>query len=90
MKDPTLLSYCERIEREFFRLKGRSGTLSPSDFARASSWYQEGIPLPAALEGILDAFRVQSEGRERGVEEVNGLSFCEGFVERAVARRRGR
>jgi hypothetical protein len=90
VKDAALLSYCERVEREFFRLKGRQGTLSPSDFARASSWHRDGVPVEAALEGITDAFQAQSGGRERGVEEVNGLSFCERFVEKAVARRRGR
>jgi hypothetical protein len=90
MKDPALVAYCEKIEREFFRLKGRSGTLSPSDFARASSWYRDGVPILAAVEGILDAFRARSESRDRGVEEVNSLSFCEGFVEKAVARRKGR
>jgi hypothetical protein len=90
MKDPALLSYCERIESEFFRLKGRSGTLTPSDFGRAKAWYQDGVPLVAALEGILEAFRAQAEGRERGVEEVNSLSFCQRFVETALARRRGR
>jgi hypothetical protein len=90
MKDPTLLSYCERVEAEFFRLKGRRGTLSPSDFARVSAWHRDGVPVESAVEGILEAFQAQSGGRERGVEEVNSLSFCESFVEKAVARRRGR
>lgn len=88
MKDAALLSFCERVEREFFRLKGRPGTLSPSDFARASSWYRDGVPIEAALEGIRDSFQVQSGGRERDVEEVNSLSFCESFILKAVARRR--
>lgn len=82
MKDPALLAYCERVEHEFFRLKGRAGTLSPADFVRASEWYRSGIPLEAALSGIGQAFRSHGSGRDREVEEVNSLAYCESFVER--------
>lgn len=88
MKDPALLAYCERIEREFFHLKGRTGMLSPQDFARAGNWYREGILLRVALEGVRNAFHAQAGGRDRASEEVNSLAFCESFVEAAV--RRGR
>jgi hypothetical protein len=81
MRDPALLAYCERIEHEFFRLKGRTGTLSPADFARASAWYRSGIPLAAALSGIAEAFRSHAAGRDREAEEVNSLAYCESFVE---------
>jgi hypothetical protein len=80
LKDPALLAYCERVEHEFFRLKGRAGTLSPADFARASEWYRSGIPLETALSGIAEAFRSHGSGRDRDAEEVNGLAYCEGFV----------
>lgn len=86
MKDPALLDYCERIEHEFFRLKGRAGTLSPADFARASEWFRSGIPLEAALSGIAEAFRSQAAGRYREVEEVGSLAYCESFVARAGSR----
>lgn len=89
MKDPELLKYCERIEHEFFRIKGRPGTLSPSDFARASEWYRSGVPLQEALRAVGEAFRAQAAGREREAEEVNGLAWCESFLSRARRPRRG-
>ena len=49
MKDEALLAYCERVEREFFRFKGRTGTLSPADWARVEAWYRSEVPLEAAL-----------------------------------------
>jgi hypothetical protein len=86
LKDPALLAYCERIEREFFRSKGRPGTLSPADFARAEAWYRSGVPLEAALKAIQRAFESHARGRDRGVEEVNSLAYCESFF--GEARRR--
>lgn len=82
MKDPALLAYCERIEHEFFRFKGRPGTLSPADFARAETWYREEIPLEAAFAAIEQAFQSHARGRDREAEEVNGLAYCEGFLGR--------
>jgi hypothetical protein len=79
LKDPALLGYCERVEHEFFRLKGRPGTLSPADFARAEAWYRSGIPLEAALAAIEQAFQSHARGRDRDAEEVNSLAFCESF-----------
>lgn len=79
MKDDPLLLYCESVEHEFFRLKGRAGTLSPADFARAQDWYRAGVPLEAALAAIGRAFESHASGRHRGVEEVNSLAFCESF-----------
>ncbi|HEY7817111.1 MAG TPA: hypothetical protein VIG29_02755, partial [Vicinamibacteria bacterium] len=76
MKDPALLEYCERIEREFFRWKGRPGTLSPADFARAQDWYRAHLPIEAALAAIERAFESQAGGRDRDSEEVNSLAFC--------------
>lgn len=86
--DPDFVTYCERIEHEFFRLKGRPGTLSTSDFARTRQWFDQGIGLEAVLEGLHGAFHAQSGGRDGETEEVNSLAFCEPFVERALARRR--
>ncbi len=88
MKDPAFEDYCERIEREFFRFKGRPGTLSPADFNRALEWFRAGIPLDVVLEAIPDTFQAQKAGRDGGVEEVNSLGYCESFVERALARRK--
>ena len=87
MNDPAFEDYCEQIEREFFRFKGRPGTLSPADFNRTLEWFRAGIPLNVVLEAIPDAFQTQSAGREGGVQEVNTLRYCEPFVERALARR---
>lgn len=87
MRDPELVAYCDHVEREFFRFKGRPGTLSPSDFAKVREWFEAGLGLNAVLEGIADAFGERSGGRDLGIEEVNSLAFCEPFVERAVRRR---
>jgi hypothetical protein len=80
MKDRALLEYCEQIEREFFRFKGRPGTLSPADFARAQEWYRERIPIDAALAAIERAFESHAGGRDRDAEEVNSLAYCESFL----------
>lgn len=88
--DPDFASYCERIEQEFFRLKGRRGTLSPADFARTRRWFDEGVGLDAVLEGLAGAFHTQSGGRDGGTEEVNSLAYCEPFVAQALSRRRSR
>ncbi len=87
MKDPALLTYCERVEHEFFRFKGRPGTLSPGDFARAEGWYRSGIPLEAALAAIERAFQSHAAGRDRGAEEVNSLAYCESFLGEGRVRR---
>jgi hypothetical protein len=86
--DAAFVSYLERVEQEFFRLKGRPGTLSPTDFARTREWFESGVPLDAVLEGVASAFGAQSAGRSGDSEEVNSLAFCEPFIERAIARRR--
>lgn len=90
MRDPALLTYCERVEREFFRSKGRPGTLSPTDFARAEAWYRAGIPLEAALAAIEQAFQSHARGRDRDAEEVNSLAYCESFLGAGPVRRRRR
>lgn len=82
MRDEALLAYCERLEHEFFRLKGRPGILSPADFARAEAWYRAEIPLEAALAAIERAFESQARGRDRDLEEVNSLAYCESFLGR--------
>ena len=56
MKVEELAAYCDHIEREFFRFKGRPGTLSPSDFSRVRQWFEAGLGLNAVLEGIGAAF----------------------------------
>ena len=89
MKDPDLEAYCNVIETEFFRLKGRSGMLSPADFGRVRAWHGAGVPLAAVIEGIRIAFEDRASGRDLGVEEVNSLAYCERFVDQAVARRAG-
>lgn len=88
MIDIDFETYCERIEHEFFRLKGRRGTLSPADFSRTREWFDAGVPLDAVLEGVAGAFQTQSGGRDGGAEEVNSLAYCDSFVEQAIVRRR--
>lgn len=88
MIDSDFEAYLENIEHEFFRLKGRRGTLSPADFARTREWFDAGIPIDAVLEGMAGAFQTQSAGRDGDSEEVNSLAYCDSFVEQAIARRR--
>jgi hypothetical protein len=38
------------------------------------------VSLEAALSGIAEAFRMHAAGRDRDVEEVNSLAYCESFV----------
>lgn len=89
MKDRQLEAYLDRIESEFFRRKGRYGTLSPSDFALASAWYRDGVPIDAVIEGIAAAFEARRAGRDSGIEEVNSLAFCESQIASVLERRRG-
>jgi hypothetical protein len=81
MKEDALIAYCERVEHEFFRHKGRPGTLSPADFARAEAWYRAEIPLDAAIAAIHNAFETHTHRRDRDAEEVNSLAYCESFFE---------
>jgi len=90
MKDEALLAYCDRIEHEFFRHKGRPGALSPADFARVQDWYRAEIPLEAALSAIERAFHGHAGGRDRQAEEVNSLAYCESFLGEDRVRRRSR
>ena len=89
MKDEALLAYCERVEREFVRHKGRPGTLSPGDFARAQEWYRAEVPLEAAIAAIEKAFESHARGRDRDAEEVNSLAYCESFLDTGINRRPG-
>ena len=88
MIDSDFETYFESIEHEFFRLKGRRGTLSPADFSRTREWFDAGIPIDAVLEGMAGAFQTQRAGRDGDNEEVNSLAYCDPFVEQAIARRR--
>jgi len=86
--DSDFEAYLESIEHEFFRLKGRRGTLSPADFARTREWFEAGIPIDAVVEGMAAAFQAVRAGREGGNVQVNSLAYCDPFVEGAIARRR--
>jgi hypothetical protein len=91
--DEALIAYCEQVEREFFRHKGRPGTLSPRDFARAEEWYRAEVPIETAIAAIDAAFASHDRGRDRDDEEVNSLAYCESFLGKLGAslnRRRGR
>ena len=88
MKNLELEAFCDRVENEFFRLKGRPGSLSPADFERTTKWFEGGWPIAAVIEGVRNAFAAVDSGRGAGVEEVNSLHFCEVFVEEAVRARR--
>jgi hypothetical protein len=88
MKDTNLEAYCSQIESHFFRLKGRHGMLSPGDFNRVRSWYEDGVPIEAVLEGIYTTFESHRAGRNAGVEDVNSLAYCETFINQAMERRK--
>lgn len=88
MRDPKLDAYCDRIESHFFRWKGRAGVLSPDDFRRVQSWFDEGLHVEAVTEGISDAFEAHTAGRDSETEEINSLGYCEPYIRRAVERRK--
>jgi len=75
---PALHAYVSSLEAALTRLRGRSVTLSPRDFALARGWFEAGIPV----ERVRDALeRAQAEG-----QSPSALAY----VRRQVEARPGR
>jgi hypothetical protein len=76
--DRNLESYVSTLEAALSRIRGRSVTLSPRDFALARGWFEAGIPAERVREALE---RAQSEG-----QSPSGLAY----VQRQVEGRPGR
>ncbi len=88
MLDRNFENYYEPIEQEFFRLKGRPGILSPTDFALTRSWYEAELSLSIVLEGMASAFKAHRAGRPNIEDNIGSLVYCQPFVEKAASKRK--
>ncbi len=78
--------YFTEIEEQFQRQRGAQVFLSPVDWALIEAWKQAGVPLPAALEGIEQAFAKFAAGRRRDSTRPRSLLYCAPAVLQAAAR----
>jgi hypothetical protein len=73
-------NYFTEIEEHFQRRRGTLLLLSTLDWALIETWHEAGIPLPAVLRGIDDAFdRYELRQRvnpNRRMRQVNGLAWA--------------
>lgn len=78
-------NYFTEIEEHFQRRRGSILLLSTLDWALIETWREAGIPLPAVLRGIDDAFDKYDARKSRGrMRPVNGLAWCTQSVMEAV------
>ena len=69
-------NYFTEIEEHFQRARGTGlFLLSPLDWALIESWKNAGIPLPAVLKGIDEAFE-KWRSRRKKHRSVNSLAYC--------------
>jgi hypothetical protein len=81
-------NYFTEIEEHFQRARGTSlFLLSPLDWALIENWKNAGIPLPAVLKGIDDAFE---KWRSRKIKRrlINSLAYCTQAANHAPERAR--
>ena len=79
-------NYFTEIEEHFQRARGTSlFLLSPLDWALIETWKAAGIPLPAVLRGIDDAFE-KWRSRKSKRRAVNSLAYCAQAVLEAAQR----
>ncbi len=76
-------AYYRAVEDHFAALRGTPFLFSPKDFALLRSWWAEGIPLAAVLNGIGE---VWERRRERQEDPVSSLSYCRHAVRRHAKR----
>ncbi len=72
-------NYFSEIEERFLRRRGGGLLLSTLDWALIETWKDAGIPLPAVLRGIDEAFD-QYEQRPSKTKKINGLAYCSQLV----------
>ncbi len=74
--------YFSEIEERFTRRRGSALLLSTLDWALIETWRDAGVPLPAVLRGIDDAFdryearTARTAGGRGQLRKVNGLAWC--------------
>ena len=67
--------YFSEIEEHFQRRRGTALLLSTLDWALIETWKESGIPLPAVLRGIDEAFD-RYDSRPRKTRKINSLAYC--------------
>ncbi len=77
-------NYFTEIEEQFQRQRGAQVFLSPVDWALVETWRQAGVPLPAALAGIEQAFAKFARGRRRDSARPRSLLYCAPAVMQAA------
>lgn len=78
-------NYFTEIEEHFQRQRGARLWLSPLDWALIESWREAGIPLPAVLAGIDQAFEKFNSGARRDTARARALVYCAAAVLDAAA-----
>lgn len=71
-------NYFTEIEDRFQARRGSILLLSTLDWALIETWREAGVPLPAVLRGIDDAFDRHDAKAAKGarLRKVNGLAWC--------------
>jgi len=78
-------NYFTEIEEHFQRRRGSVLLLSTLDWALIETWREAGVPLPAVLRGIDEAFdRYEARKTRARMRRVNGLAWCAQAVMEAV------
>jgi glycine/D-amino acid oxidase-like deaminating enzyme len=72
-------NYFTEIEERFLHRRGGGLLLSTLDWALIETWKDAGIPLPAVLRGIDEAFD-RFEQRPAKTRKVNSLAYCSQLV----------
>src|SRR6202012_874909 len=81
-------NYFTEIEEHFQRARGTGlFLLSPLDWALIEHWKNSGIPLPAVLKGIDEAFE-KWRARKSKRQFINSLAYCAQAVAEAAQRAR--
>ncbi len=79
------VNYFTEIEEHFQRRRGSLLLLSTLDWALIDTWRESGVPLPAVLRGIDDAFDKYEARKTRARQRrINGLAWCAQAVMEAV------
>lgn len=78
--------YFAAIERRFQQLRGSPILLSPREWMRINSWWEQGIPPEVVLAGIEAAFA--RPGAKSPGTAVRSLAYCEPLILQTWERRR--
>jgi hypothetical protein len=79
-------NYYTEIEEHFWRKRGAHLLVSPLDWAILETWQKAGIPLPAVLHGIDQAFESWTRSRRGAAgRQMKSLAYCVDAVLDAAA-----